>query len=89
MALSILAWQVEVNLSSIFFIAWWGFLEWSLGVNLLHGDPCLLKIIEGLFKEPFFDSMPVLHLPGGLCHRVDNAFKHHRVHVFPLRDILR
>ena len=87
MMLPIFAWQVDVDLSSIFFIPGQGFFEWSLHIDPLLWDPCLLKVIEGLFEQPLFDGVSVLHSPGHFCHCVDDTFEYHGVEVLSLGDV--
>jgi len=85
--LSVLAWQIKVDLSSIFFIPWWGIFEGSFGVDPLRWNAGMLKVVKGLLEESLLDHMSVLHMPGGFGHGIDDALEYCGVHVISPRDI--
>ncbi len=84
----ILAGQVEINLPSVFFVPWWGFFKGLLCIDPSCWETCSLEVIEGLFKEPFLDSVLVFHPSGGFHHQVDDSPKYCGVKVWvPLDDV--
>ncbi len=83
----IFAREINVDLSSVLFISWRGFLEWLFCIDPLRWDSCPLKIVEGFFKEPFFDGVSIFDSMGSLSHSINDAVEHCTVHVFSLGDI--
>jgi len=88
MTLPVFTGQVEVNLSLVFFVPWWGFFEWPLRVNPLCRDPHLLEVVEGLFEEPLLNGVSVLRSSSGFSHCIDDTLEYCGVEVLSLRDIL-
>jgi len=66
--LPIFARHVEVDLSSIFFVSWWGFFEGLFQINHSCWKACSLEVIKGLFEESLLHSMLAFNVPGSFYH---------------------
>ena len=78
----VLAGEVKVDLSLVFFVPWWGFFKGSLCVDPSHQETHLLEVVEGLFKKPFLNSVSIFDSSGGLQYRVDDSPKYCGVEVW-------
>src|SRR5258708_13286407 len=83
----VFAWKVEVDFSSVFFVARWGLLKWPLRVDALCRDARSLKVVKGLLEKPLFDSVSAIRPSGSFSHCVDDAVEHHGMQVLSLKDV--